>query len=77
MATLTTFSFDAVCMGSPVIIVYSTKLNNHVHKNFFENSNDHSTSIKSTEKAGVLVVHDIKSQYNNEKCYIPTVLKIP
>ena len=49
---------DAVCVGSPVIIIIYKKTNKQVHKKFgiFNQSRDHSTSMKSTG-----VVHDIKS----------------
>ena len=51
---------DAVCMrlSSPVIIIIYKKTNKQVHKKFgiFNQSRDHSTSMKSTG-----VVHDIKS----------------
>ena len=57
-------SFDAVCVGSLVIIIIFTKkkVNKQVHKIFgiFNYSRDHSTLIKKVLKqAGV--VHDIKS----------------
>ena len=39
---------DAVCVGSPVIIIIYKKVNKQVHR-IFNESRDHSTLIKSTE----------------------------
>ena len=56
---------DAVCMGSPIIIIIYKKVNKQVCKKEFSTrigSRDHSTSIKSTEIKQAGEVQDIKSQ---------------
>ena len=55
-------SFDAVCVGSPVIIiiVYKKLTNKYIKILEFSNkSRDHCTLIKVLKQAGVM--HDIKS----------------